>query len=153
MALSNLKVGLVMGRGDLEGARAEFPVNGGVGDEEFGARFSGRQTFSVRKFNGLMLDKFLRLARDNHIPVYWVTLPVPPAVYQSREPYDFDEHYHAFLADVQNRYGVTVVQKDFIVYDNQSFRDSLHMNHPAAERFTQYLGGKLAAAQKAGTLQ
>ena len=46
---------------------------------------------------------------------------------------------------MQNRYGVNVVLKDFQILDNQSFRDSLHMNRPAAERFTQYLGGKLAS--------
>jgi len=103
-----------------------------------------RKPFSVLKFNGLMLDKFLQLAGDNHIPVYWTTMPVPPAVHESREPYAFDENYQAFLADMHDRYGVTVVLKDFPVYDNQSFRDSLHMNHQAAERFSQFLGDKLA---------
>jgi hypothetical protein len=103
-----------------------------------------KKPFKVRNFNQVMLEKFLQLARDNHIPVYWVTMPVLPAVYEARKPYHFDEAFQAFLADLQKRYGIIVVQKEFVVLNDQDFHDSLHLNHPAAVNYTRYLGGKFA---------
>jgi len=104
-----------------------------------------KKPFTVRSFNRLMLGKFLALARQNHIRVYWVTMPVLSVVHEGREPYDFDRDYQTFLAGLQKQYGIIVVQKDFPILDDQSFSDSLHLSPPAAIKFTQYLGTKLAS--------
>jgi hypothetical protein len=107
-----------------------------------------RQPFTVRPFNQLMLENFLQLAKDNHIPVYWATMPVLPAVAEGRKPFNFDADYEAFLADLQVRFGVIMVQRDFLVYDDADFADSIHLNPAGAAQFTRYLGDQLAARAK-----
>jgi hypothetical protein len=133
----------------------EYALKTPVGTDPAPRRFTVAQVlpvlkkpFAVRKFNDLMLGKFLKLARANHIPVYWVTMPVLPAVYESRKPFHFDRDYQAFLAELQDRYGIQVVQKEFLLLDDHDFVDSLHLNRPAAENFTRYLGNKLTAIDK-----
>jgi hypothetical protein len=102
-----------------------------------------KKRFEVQRFNRLFLEKFLLLAQEHHIPVYWVTMPVLPAVYESRRQFQFEQNYHAFLNDLQVRYDVRLLQTEFMVLGDENFRDSTHLNRAAAEHFTALLGRKL----------
>ena len=107
-----------------------------------------KKPFTVEKFNDAMLEKFLNLSEANHIPVYWVTMPVLPAVYKSRKRFKFDEGYGEFLDGLQKRHGVRVLQRGFTVLADKNFKDMTHLNAAAAEEFSRELGQTLAGLPK-----
>lgn len=107
-----------------------------------------KKPFEVREFNRVLLEKFLHLANEHDIPVYWVTMPVIPAVYESRKRFNFEGAYYGFLADLQQRYGIRFLHKEFTILDDDSFKDSTHLNQPAARQFSKLLGKELAECAK-----
>ncbi len=102
-----------------------------------------RARFEVHRFNLHYYEKFLTLAQANKIPVYWVNMPILSAVGDSRKEVDFETHFAQFLEDTQKRFGVRVLQEEFLVYEDAVFRDYTHLDSVGAERFTQVIGEKL----------
>ncbi len=103
-----------------------------------------KKPFKVADFNRALLEKFLGLATENHIPVYWFTMPVMPAVEEGRAPHHFNDDYTAFLADLKQRHSVQILQSDFQVWDETNFHDMTHLNSTGAIRLSKLLGEKLA---------
>lgn len=103
-----------------------------------------KKGFEVAPFNQYYYEKFMDLAQKNGIPVYWVTMPVLPVVAESRKNFAFDQKYFAFLDDAQKRFGVKVMQKEFLVFNDEDFKDYTHLDLPAAKRFTEIVGHKLS---------
>jgi len=112
-----------------------------------------RQKFEVQDFNDVFFQKFLALARKHNIKVYWVTMPVLPVVHDSRQSFGFDAAYYEFLNELRQRHGVEILQGEFLLFEEKEFYDYTHLNKAGAERFTQMLGEKLAAAEKVSTHQ
>jgi len=103
-----------------------------------------KKGFAWDPFNLYFCKKFLSLAREHHIHIYWVTMPELPVVAESRKRLDFDKEYYAFLDKVAKDYGVTLFQKEFVVYADEEFRDYSHLNEHGAERYTAFIAGKFA---------
>ncbi|MBA4149667.1 MAG: hypothetical protein H0X66_16265 [Verrucomicrobia bacterium] len=103
-----------------------------------------KRGFKVLSFNRHYFEKFLDLAQQNGIQVYWVTMPVLPVVAESRKNVLFDAAYFAFLEEAQKRFGIKLLQKEFLVFEDQDFKDFTHLDIPAAERFTKIVGEKLS---------
>jgi len=103
-----------------------------------------KKSFQVTDFNRALLEEFLGLAGENHIPVYWFTMPIMPAVAEGRAPHNFDSDYTAFLADIKQRHNVQILQSDFLVWDEANFHDMTHLNSTGAFRLSKLLGEKLA---------
>jgi hypothetical protein len=106
--------------------------------------------FTVLPFNSYFLEKFLELAAAHHIPVYWVTMPVNQAVLDGRKPFRFSEDYYAYLADLQSRHRLVLLQKTFPVFDDELFNDCIHLNGRGAKRFTHLLAQNLLVEEKSG---
>lgn len=103
-----------------------------------------KKPFEVAAINRALLEKFLELTEKNHIPVYWFTMPVMPAVAEGRAPHHFDSDYSAFLADLKQRHNVHILQSEFLVWDEDYFRDMTHLNSTGAKRLSKLLGEKIA---------
>ena len=115
-----------------------------------------KKPFEVRGFNGAMFEKFLSLAEENHIPVYWATMPVMPAVHEGREPSGFDGEYYRFLDGLKAEHGVQLLVREFPVWADEKFKDMTHLNTEGAEEFSKLVGEKLAglsSAEAAGPLR
>jgi hypothetical protein len=103
-----------------------------------------KKPFTVEQFNGLFFLKFLTLAQEHNIPIYWVTMPVLPVVSESRKPFNFETDYYRFVDDLEKQFDVRDLQKKFILFGETDFIDYIHLNSVAAERFTEMLGAKLS---------
>ena len=106
-----------------------------------------KKPFQVADFNRALLEKFLNLASKNHIPVYWFIMPVMPAVAEGRAPYHFDADYASFLAELEQRHLIQILQRDVMIWDETNFRDMTHLNPNGAARVSKLLAEKLAALQ------
>jgi hypothetical protein len=102
-----------------------------------------KRRFSVWSFNDYFFQKFLRLAQTNHIPVYWVTMPVLPAVYECRKQYDFESDYFRFLNNLQQQRLVQPLKPDFLIWNEDSFCDQSHLTPTAAQCFTRLIEEEL----------
>ena len=122
-------------------ARQHFPM------EEAGPLY--RKPFDCDSFNRCMVEKFLRLARENNIKVYWMTMPVLGAVVESRKPFRFQDDWYGFVDDMASRFELRVLQKQFMIYADDDFKDYLHLNDLGAQRFTRFLGEKLGSVLQA----
>lgn len=107
-----------------------------------------RKPFEVHPFNRHFLEKFLTLARENNIKVFWTTMPVLPVVYESRKPLNFDDAYYAMLDDLVARHGVELLQKEFLLFSEAEFQDYTHFNQAGAQKLSRFLAEKLHAARK-----
>ncbi|MFN7141433.1 MAG: hypothetical protein ACK4UN_19060, partial [Limisphaerales bacterium] len=65
------------------------------------------------------------------------------SVAESRKDFNFDQSYSEFLDEAQNRFGVKVLHREFLVYEDSVFKDYTHLDKYGAERFTQLVGEKL----------
>jgi hypothetical protein len=113
-------------------------------------RSSHKQPFGVFRLNEIFLDKFMVLAEENHIPVYWATPPVLSVVYENRKQYNFDQAYFRFLDDVSAKYHVQTLQREFLIYPEDEFIDYDHLDKAGAARFTQLLAEKISRSRADG---
>lgn len=107
-----------------------------------------KKPFNLADFNAPLLHKFLSLAAEHNVPVYWLTMPVMPAVYESRAPVNFDADYFRFLDSLQQQHGIRFLQREFLIWDEAGFKDMTHLNAASAERLSQLVGEKLSALEK-----
>ena len=108
-----------------------------------------RKPFTCDAFNRCFVEKFLRLAREHDIKVYWVTMPTLGVVADSRKPFRFQADYYGFLDGIANRFGTRFLQKQFLVYGDDDFKDYSHLSEAGAQRFTGFLAGKLGSVLQA----
>ncbi len=114
-----------------------------------------KNDFSVKPFPKTFFEKFLTLAQERHIPVYWLTPPIVPAIGETRQACHFDQHLIPFLEDIHQRDGVQILQAESMVYQDYLFKDFMHLNQEGADKFTKFMADKLAPAlpQTSGTIK
>lgn len=101
------------------------------------------EPFAVSDLNRDFLNRFIDLAETNDITILWVTMPLPPSVYDARRADGFMDAYYAFVDSIQSDY-VVMLQPEFTVLDYKYFRDHSHLNAEGGVEFTKQLAGKLA---------
>lgn len=131
---------------ETEGPQAAVEKVAGVTHRHYSPehlRTSHKQPFGVFHLNEVFFDKFMDMAQQNNIKVYWATPPVLPVVYENRKQYNFDQAYFQFLDEVCAKYHVQTLQKEFLIYPDDQFKDYDHLDSVGAARFTQLLGEKM----------
>ena len=104
-----------------------------------------RTPFSVAPVNRHYLDRFLILAAQHGIHVYWATPPCTQRGYESREQIGFNTGYYSFLDQLATHPQVTVLQREFPVYPDSDSFDQTHFGIPASRQFSAGLGQRLRA--------
>jgi hypothetical protein len=79
-----------------------------------------------------------------------MTMPVMSIVHENRKQFGYDEAFYAFLDDMKSRCGVELLQRDFMIYEEDYFMDYTHVNYLGAQRVTKFIAEKLANARIAG---
>ena len=83
------------------------------------------------------IARFLALAADYQIPVYWVLPPTHPEVLSNWDAAGATEFYTRFVHRMEQRFaGVTVVDARRSGHPGQRFYDSCHLDGPGALAFT-----------------
>lgn len=95
--------------------------------------------FTVDPLNDKYIRRTLALARGHGIRVLWVTMPVNRTVYELREANGFNRDYRKFVEGLERDYGISFLQKEFLVFKDEEFSDYSHLNPAGGLRFTRLL--------------
>jgi hypothetical protein len=92
--------------------------------------------------NAAYLERFLALAAEQEVPVFWLILPLNPAIEARRAQVKADEAYNRFVRDAIDRHPeVVVLDVRHSGYNGSVYVDALHLD----ERAAKVLTGDLAA--------
>jgi hypothetical protein len=108
---------------------------------EIPASYDGEVMFSDRWINQpehtVYVRKFMKLAEDHGIPVFWLLPPNSPKVLALRDEAGLNARYDRFIQAVQYRYSdVRVVDARRAGFDNTLFVDPVHLDRDGATAFT-----------------
>jgi hypothetical protein len=94
--------------------------------------------------NTVYVRRFLDLAAERHIPVFWVIPPMVPQVQATREQKGLDALYTRYARAVQARYSnLVVVDARHAGYPHRLFVDAAHLDRDGARRFSAELADVL----------
>ncbi len=94
--------------------------------------------------NDAYVRKFLRLASDYKIPVYWALMPVDAGVQAKYEQNGMDRCYFAWIRQLQDKYrNLYVLDWRHSAYPARSFTDAMHLNIDGATSVSVALGDYL----------
>ncbi|WP_435009066.1 hypothetical protein P12x_000316 [Tundrisphaera lichenicola] len=101
--------------------------------------------WSCDRLNAAYFEKFLKLAGEHHLPVYWLMPPLDPEVHARRAAQGSDQAYARMAREAQDRYpNLTVLDARNSGYDASVHIDSIHLDKQGA----QALSGDLASILK-----
>lgn len=90
-------------------------------------------TWEPNALNVQYIERFLTLAGERGIPVYWLLPPRCPTVQQWREEYGEERRYEQFVAKTLDRFpNVTVVDARHSGYQTDVFVDIVHLDRDGA---------------------
>lgn len=90
--------------------------------------------------NVAYLDRFLGLAAEHKIPVYWLLPPIEPNVQIRTDLSQFDRAYTKFVMATQDRFpGTIVVDARHSGFDMGLFLDGVHLNRVGALKLSSAL--------------
>ena len=102
------------------------------------------------------LERFLALAADRKIPVFWLLQPNANAVDLKREQVGYNAQYEAFVRRCQDRYvNLVVVDGRHVNYPGEYFTDPVHLDKNGAGAYSfgvaevmkSYLDGTTVASR------
>lgn len=101
-------------------------------------------TWTCDPLNAQYADRFLELAAQQHLQVFWLLPPVHPEVQARRNRDPYDGAYAAFLARLQDRYAnLVVIDGRHSGYGPDQIFDLTHLNRRGACTFSLDLGSTL----------
>ncbi len=148
-----VRLGLASGNTDLGMASSEEEPGTKVFTSKDAYPSTYGKPFSVLPVNLWASQRFLELAAENRIPVFWSLMPVPQIVRESRARFDFDRTYEAYVAslctglsDADGTLNLLAVLQRPPVYGDDHFLDPTHLNPYGRKRFTMELADQLLPA-------
>lgn len=136
------------GRGDVLATRRNWDANLGANvaarvpgaadiPEHWDEKAYLNPTFASHPDNTRYINRTLKLAARQGIPVYWVIPPILPRVQSRREELGVDAAYADFVRSFQARYrNLTVVDGRHAGYDAPVFVDAAHLDRVGASAFS-----------------
>ena len=101
--------------------------------------------------NATYLEKFLALAAEHDLPVYWLMPPLDPAIHARRALLGTDEAYNRLARDAQARYpNLVVLDARGSGYDESVHLDPIHLDVHGAKVLTGDLAEVLADRARGG---
>lgn len=91
------------------------------------------ETWNCNPVNRTFVKRFLRLATDQNIKVYWLIAPISPAPQIHREELGFDALYSEFVREIQAEFlELVVLDARRSGYDHSVFVDAVHLDRVGA---------------------
>ena len=101
--------------------------------------------------NATYFEKFLALAAEHDLPVYWLIPPLDPAIHARRALLGTDEAYGRLARAAQARYAnLVVLDARGSGYDSAVHIDAIHLDHRGAKVLTGDLATVLADRARHG---
>ncbi|HEV3163692.1 MAG TPA: hypothetical protein VGZ22_06600, partial [Isosphaeraceae bacterium] len=98
--------------------------------------------WSSKRVNTYYTERFLALAADHGIAVFWVMPIVSPSLQERREQMGLDAQYASFVSDMQAKHpNLTVIDGRRSSFERSVFIDPVHLD----QRGASILSAKLAA--------
>lgn len=95
--------------------------------------------------------RFLALARERRIPVYWIIPPAEAGWLERNEGVGTIGAYRRYVQGVLSRFpGLTVIDLQRAAWDRRWFRDPIHLNRDGAVRLSLAVADAIAMADDAG---
>ena len=83
------------------------------------------------------LERFLNLAAEHQVPVFWLLQPNAPEVHNRREQNGYDAQYESFVRSYLNRYPrLTVVDGRHVRYPASFFTDPVHLDRSGSTAYS-----------------
>ncbi|SIN81403.1 Protein of unknown function [Singulisphaera sp. GP187] len=94
-------------------------------------------SWSCNRINAVYIQRFLELAKQRQIPVFWIIPPFSPDLQREREQTGLDARYRQFVAGWQARFpNLTVLDGLRSGYQNSTFTDAMHFDWQGAYSFS-----------------
>jgi hypothetical protein len=105
--------------------------------------------FYVDQANAEAIERILKLASENRIPLYWVLCPLSPALQTLRDQSGADALHDRFLRSIVARYPgmVTVLDARRAGYPAAFFADATHLNRRGAFGLSRTVALAVAARE------
>lgn len=104
--------------------------------------------WSCEAVNESYLRRFLALASEHQVPVFWLLPPIQPAVQERCVANGFDARYEAFVRGLQAEYPiVSVIDGRYAGYDDRVFFDPHHLGRDGAAVYSAELARLLGRAR------
>jgi hypothetical protein len=107
---------------------ADSPYRGEIGSDVESRLHPSR--FYVDRTNALAIERLLKLAATENIPVYWLLTPISPKLQALRDQSGAEARYEQFVRAMQGRYPhvVTVLDGRRAAYAPTLFVDETHLS-------------------------
>jgi hypothetical protein len=89
------------------------------------------------------VDRMMKLASNNNIQIFWVSLPVPRATYAIRSKSEFFNDYYSAVDKLVASSSLEYLRRDVQVLPDQDFRDYWHLQASTGAQFSKDLAGSL----------
>lgn len=107
-------------------------------------RYMYPSRWTCDRVNADYLRRFLELARDHRIVVYWLIPPVDPELQRVKECAGFDSSYANFIQKWQRQFpNVVAIDGRYLGLGHESFMDADHLGRPGAIAWSIALGDSL----------
>ncbi|HEV3162892.1 MAG TPA: hypothetical protein VGZ22_02545 [Isosphaeraceae bacterium] len=109
---------------------------------QWGSGFFG--DLACLDINAVYIRRFLKLAQDEQIKVYWLVLPIVPELHEWCQQHGFDASYTCYLQSLQRKFpDLTIVDARAAHYDPAVFQDPHHLGFAGAMAYSMDLGDVL----------
>ena len=145
-------------RQDVRVLRRHWRANGGaqvVPDrssrppESFEGLFP--ETWACDPATETYVRRFLALAEEHRVPVYWLLPPLRPGAQDWRDRRDLDTPYLGYIARLQSAHaGLTILDGRRGGYDDGHFADAIHLNRRGASALSLAIADALDATRTPG---
>jgi hypothetical protein len=100
--------------------------------------------WACHPLNLVFVRRFLELARDRKITVFWLLPPVHPATQALRDRNRFEDPYIRLLNELEQKFpNLVIIDARHSEYDETAYFDYTHLNHRGAFALSNAVAGEL----------
>lgn len=142
-------------RGDLPAFWRNWNVNQGALVLRERSRFDGKiepnettsffpPYWACDPINQSYLHRFLKLADEYKVRVYWLLPPISPELHRGREQLGLETLHTQFVEEFLAQFpSLSVIDGRYAGYDHEAFNDAVHLNGQGASNLTEDLASLL----------
>lgn len=146
--IEELARGWTRNQGAQLAPRRFVPVAGSLPNPYRGHRWK----WAPNPVHAYFVDRFLAMAEDRGIPVYWVIPPADPAWLDRNEGVGTVGAYREYVLGLLDRFSVlTVLDAQHAGWGRRWFRDPIHLNRDGAVRLSGLVADAIAEKDDAPT--
>ena len=93
--------------------------------------------WNANKLSVVYLERFLNLAAEHQVPVFWLLQPNAPEVHNRREQTGYDAQYESFVRGYLEHYPqLTIIDGRHVRYPSSFFTDPVHLDRSGSTAYS-----------------